>query len=217
MVTRIAFIVVLAFPIGAGAIPSLNVTPDGILTGADDVDIGGTLFDIEFIDGRCVDLFDGCDEASDFDFPSQAVAEQAGQALLDQVFLDGPLGDFDSVPEITLGCYFFDSCAILSPFSVSDVVATMIRVFNDDADVTETDRVETQNLNIFTNTTDFPEFVFFRVKRPEPTAAPEPGTLSVLVAGLAGLAVMRRRRSSAGRATAIAAGNASNQGLTTST
>ena len=39
---------------------------DGELVGASDVLVDGTLYDVKFQDGTCVDLFDGCDEVSDF-------------------------------------------------------------------------------------------------------------------------------------------------------
>ena len=82
---------------------TLNVI-DGILHGASDVLVGGSLYDVQFLDGTCIDLFNGCDETSDFTFQTQASALLAAQALLDQVFLDGPQGQFDSSPTLTNGC-----------------------------------------------------------------------------------------------------------------
>ena len=52
---------------------SLNVV-GGTLVGASNVDVDGQLFDVEFVDGRCIDLFDGCDDASDFDFDNESAA-----------------------------------------------------------------------------------------------------------------------------------------------
>ncbi len=82
---------------------TLNVI-DGQLHGAFGVDVGGTLYDVEFLDGSCVELFTGCDELSDFTFPDEASAALAAQALLDQVFVDGVGGEFDSDPGLTEGC-----------------------------------------------------------------------------------------------------------------
>src|SRR5688572_27474840 len=67
----------------------------GELTGALEVDVGGTLYNVAFVEGTCVDLFSGCDEVSDFTFTSLGGATQASQALLDQVFLDVTEGNFD--------------------------------------------------------------------------------------------------------------------------
>ena len=81
---------------------TLNVV-GGQLLGASGVDVDGTLYDVEFLDGTCVELYSGCDMASDFTFTTQADAELASQALLDQVFLDG-VDLFDTVPGTTNGC-----------------------------------------------------------------------------------------------------------------
>ena len=77
--------------------------------------VGGTLYNVEFVDGTCAAVFTGCDATSDLTFTTSADALTAGQALLDQVFLDGSAGNFDSHPERTLGCPP-DSCVALVPF-----------------------------------------------------------------------------------------------------
>ena len=82
---------------------TLNVI-GGQLMGASDVLVDGSLYDVQFLDGTCIDLYNGCDEASDFTFQTFAASLLASQALLDQVFLDGVSGLFDSVPNLTAGC-----------------------------------------------------------------------------------------------------------------
>jgi hypothetical protein len=89
----------------------------GQLMGASGVLVDGSLYDVQFLDGRCIDLYNGCDEASDFTFQSQATAILASQALLDQVFLDGPSGAFDSDPLLTNGCEFSDRCDVQTPYA----------------------------------------------------------------------------------------------------
>jgi len=74
------------------------------LIAANDVDVGGTLYDVSFAEGSCFSLFNGCDELSDFQFTTEASATVAAQALLDQVFIDGVSGNFDSSPSLILGC-----------------------------------------------------------------------------------------------------------------
>ena len=86
--------------------------------GASGVDVGGTLYNVEFLDGTCVDLYNGCDEASDFTFTTQAEARQANQALLDQVFLYGVLGDFDSNSGLTAHCGGSSTCKVLTRYVV---------------------------------------------------------------------------------------------------
>ena len=67
----------------------LNVDGSGQLTGAQNVDLGSLgFFNVEFVDGTCIALFDGCNQVADFDFTNEADALLAAQALLDQVLVD---------------------------------------------------------------------------------------------------------------------------------
>ncbi len=84
------------------------------LVGATGVDIGGVFFDVEFVEGTCIDLFSGCDAPADFNFQSEAAANQAAQALIDQVFV----GPFDTDPTLTFGCSFTIVCASNIPFAL---------------------------------------------------------------------------------------------------
>ena len=84
--------------------PATPVVVGGELVGATGVDVGGVLYDVAFLEGTCVDLYDGCDELSDFTFQTLEDAELAARALQDQVLLDGVAGNFDSVPTLTAGC-----------------------------------------------------------------------------------------------------------------
>jgi hypothetical protein len=97
----------------------LNVV-GGQLQGATNVNVGGVLYDVDFVDGTCIALFDGCDENDDFTFKTNADGLLAAQALLDQVFLDGPLGNFDTHPEFTTGCSDTDLCFPIIPYSVDN-------------------------------------------------------------------------------------------------
>jgi len=84
---------------------TLHVDGSGYLFGASGVDVGGKLYDVEFVDGTCIDLFNGCDSISDFTFGGDlAGAAAASQALLDQVFIDVGGVLFDSIPAATRGC-----------------------------------------------------------------------------------------------------------------
>ena len=97
---------------------TLNVS-GGILLGASDVDVDGTPYDVVFVEGTCIDVFSGCDSNDDFNF-NNPDALLATLALLDQVFLDGVLGSFDSEPELTFGCTttVTDDCHALTPYAV---------------------------------------------------------------------------------------------------
>jgi hypothetical protein len=101
----------------------LQVT-GGILTGATGVNVGGTLYNVSFQDGTCAELFSGCDSGADFLF-NQVTGNLAAQAFLDQVFLDGPDGPFDSAPQMTRGCLgTTNECTALFPVSIQDIFDT---------------------------------------------------------------------------------------------
>ena len=86
------------------------VVQNGALMGATNVDVNGVLYNVQFLSGSCIDLYSGCDENTDFPFTNPdnlndgVLLATAMQALLDQVFLDTPLGSFDSSPGLTNGC-----------------------------------------------------------------------------------------------------------------
>ncbi|MCH2186655.1 PEP-CTERM sorting domain-containing protein [Myxococcota bacterium] len=92
----LAVFMLASFSAGAA---NLNVA-GGQLMGATGVIVDGSSYNVAFLDGTCIALYDGCDEASDFTFQTAAAATLASQALLDQVFLDG-IGLFDSNPALT--------------------------------------------------------------------------------------------------------------------
>ena len=103
---------VLTLATGNVSAATLQVS-GGILTGAKGVDVGGTLYDVEFKDGSCVSLFGPCTGTMDFAFTSSSTAFQAAQALLDQVLLN----QYDIQPELTRGCGDSALCQIWTPFT----------------------------------------------------------------------------------------------------
>ena len=111
---------VLFFVAGAAQAATLDVV-SGQLMGASGVDVGGTLYDVQFLDGTCIDLYNGCDQVSDFTFQSDTSAGLASQALLDQVFLnfvlvDGQFVGFGDLPDLTNGCGPAIACIVLTPY-----------------------------------------------------------------------------------------------------
>ena len=70
---------------GALGTPILQINGDGRLFGALDVDVDGTNYDVQFNNDSCVNIFSGCDEASDFLFQTIGLANSASDALLSQV------------------------------------------------------------------------------------------------------------------------------------
>ncbi|MGB5104126.1 MAG: hypothetical protein WBO04_12550 [Steroidobacteraceae bacterium] len=133
----------LTGPIAAPAM-TLQVT-GGVLTGATGVNVGGTLYDVEFVDGTCIALFDGCDSPADFAFGTAADAELASWALESQVLLNvAGVGDFDSNPWLTLGCVGSPNLRIvLTPFAVGSSGFGVATLYNEVGISYPADRVGT--------------------------------------------------------------------------
>jgi len=97
----------------------------GILFGASEVDVNGTLYDVQFLDGTCIELYDGCDQNTDFPFTNPldlndgALLEAAMTALLEQVFIDSTSGAFDTSPELTNDCTDINGCFVFTPLWVN--------------------------------------------------------------------------------------------------
>ena len=89
-------------------------TQNGQLVGAFNVNVNGFLYDVEFIDGTCIALFNGCDDPSDFTFTTGIAALSASNALHDQVLI----GPFDDDQTLTRGCDVNDYgvCAIVTSY-----------------------------------------------------------------------------------------------------
>ena len=89
----------------------------GELVGATAVVVDGKMYDVHFVDGSCIEVFEGCEEANFF-FHTSDESQRASQALVDQVFIDGLLGNFDSEPDLMRGCDWFVTCTILTPYEI---------------------------------------------------------------------------------------------------
>lgn len=179
----------------------LNVL-DGILLGASGVNVGGTLYDVEFLDGSCASLFDGCNSNADFDFVGLVAGTLASQALLDQVLVDGPLGDFDSSPELVAGCgapIDMRYCEIFIPIELvvgaSSPRFTALGPINRAAGE-GADGIYRGQISVTQIQADFPSVprarAFARFSEAAPVPLPAAGW--TLLAGLGALVAARRRK-----------------------
>jgi hypothetical protein len=116
-------------PLVASASPILNIDQNGELLGASGVEVfTGVFYDVTFVDTSCIQIFKDCvdvdpyqaNKSAEFAFHTSEDAAAASAALLSQVLLDGDLGLFDSVPELTFGCNadntFRRLCGIYTPY-----------------------------------------------------------------------------------------------------
>lgn len=178
---------------GSGRAAS-QVVVGGELIGARDVDVAGVLYNVSFESLSCVELFDGCDEASDFAFSTFQDARAASIALNNQVFFDGPLGDFDSNPELTRGITRSQgTMATIFGFSETPGSVDYSNFVNGDGTQGNPD-FDRGARSIGINQTPNGLITFAKW---EVAAVPVPAGGLLLVTGLAGLAAFRRRRRAA--------------------
>ena len=158
----------------------------GELRGATGVDVGGILFDVEFLDGTCAELFGGCDEAADFAFQSIEAAEAASLSLLDEVFLDGVEGMFDADPALTRGCSDPAACIAVTPY---DRTSLLIAEAARNAAIEGSDATLPAAFDPFSDLRFSPAFTWAAWTQKErlPTVIPEPSTALLVGLGLLGL------------------------------
>lgn len=166
------------------AAATLNVV-GGQLLGATNVIVDGNSYDVQFLDGTCIALYDGCDEASDFSFTAGSAAF-ASQALLDQVFIDGIDGSFDSDPELTNGCTDTVRCRVYTPWASATPNSLGVSSLNNEGALPDFNVSTGFDTSLDTSGVANLTFAVW-------TLVPEPGTGILMSLGLIALSVRERR------------------------
>lgn len=175
----------------AQAAVTLLIDANGELTGANGVDVAGTLYDVRFVDGTCAAVFSGCDDASDFAFATAAAAAPASQALLDQVLLDVAGGMFDSNPELTLGCDIVGgTCDVRTAVAQGTTPTNVVR--SDALNGTGSDGVSSSCCAFDTSVNPLAVYAVWTLATPAQVS--EPSSLLGAATALLALGVVRRRR-----------------------
>jgi hypothetical protein len=135
----------------------------------------------------------------EFAFNTLAQATLASQALLDQVFVDGESGAFDSDPALTYGCDFPFSCLTFVPYEVYSQfgdtrvnAAVSVNYYVNFA----TDFVTQLQRGRFDSDEANPGIIAvnFAVFKPAATVVPEPNSFALLSFAFVGMAAIRRRK-----------------------
>lgn len=95
------------------AVPILNTDASGQLIGAENIEVNGALYNVEFKDGTFNDIFGG---TSGLDATTFSDGRRFALAFDTQVFS----GIFDTDPTRTLGCSSSVTCRIYTPYFVEN-------------------------------------------------------------------------------------------------
>ena len=176
---------------GAPALAATQIVDGGgKLTGATGVLINGSVYTVDFVDGTCSSVFGGasaaCDSTSNLAFTNFTDAETAAVALLDQVFLDTGLGQFDSNYTLTNGCAAnsAQACYAKIPYAAGLSANAINSNTTDSANLALTSTA---------NTSTDDQFVYARFTLTG--SVPEPSTWAMMLVGFGALGfAMRRQR-----------------------
>lgn len=179
--TRIAASLLIVSIPSVSPAATLLVNGSGQLTGATGVDVGGLLYDVSF--AQCTVSGGSFTAACTPYFHTATDAAAAAQALLDELFIDGPDGQFDSNPQATLYCTTSTICMMAVPYtSAIDSEAAFNSATTDNVSYAPwvyngSEFIVPLNVAVFSRT------------------VPEPATWAMMLLGFAAIGASARRRS----------------------
>lgn len=165
------------------------VTSGGQLTGVNNVDVNGILYDVNFVDGSFDSIFT---DASNLDFTTASDAQAASTALMNAI-TDVPGFNVDSTPTLMNGCSDVTKpCYIFTPYSLTSTPYTdyvNMAVFTNAA-IEASDVVWLASIDSAYDVTFSLDDVYADWSL---AAVTEPGTLLLMSIGLLGMISMRRK------------------------
>ena len=209
-INNMVFGVFLTLILSTSAYSATLVIEDGQLVGADGIAFDGYTGSVRFVEGSCAELFNGCDESSDFVFEAltstnteaRDLALSANSALLAQVFDANPLYDINI--ELTSGCAagtFVDLifCGIITPYYYLGnnrfVTASMVnRDDNSQLDQVGYGQGYDSTFSTIPLNPDQPDRLVYANWTVVPVPVPEPAAVWLFGSGLIGLIGIARRK-----------------------
>ena len=203
-----ACICMLSAPVKAALIPTglgstlLDVDGNGILQGAQYVEVGGVLYDVVFVDGLFSDIFP---TTASLTARNHTQGIRFAQAILDQVFLNVGGFSFDSDFNLTKGCNLpltqaSNACGIYVPDPETLSTGRILSALNSAVINGFPEFVGFTTFNPALDTGRFIDRVFadFSLSSVTPpvNSVNAPATFSLFIAGL-GFLTMRKRRQGA--------------------
>lgn len=188
----LALAAMVGFSFAPASAATLLTDSSGQLIGVRGIEYRGTLYDVEFGDGRCTDLFSGCDEVSDFVFQSSRDAGGMANLLKNWVILDSDAGMFRSNPALTSGCTFSIQCEMLIPFGFTSTGEVRYASFlNGRIDGVLYESLPRTEDTVIWGTQTFARFALSSASG----AVPEPSTWAMMLIGFGAVGgAMRYRR-----------------------
>jgi len=174
---------------------ALNII-NGVLVGADNVDVNGVMYNVTFQGAPCTQLFNGCNDTSDFFFTDIGAGQAANFALLNQVFTDTQSGLFDSNPNLTNGCADSSYCWVITPISPSGTgIVTGSFLQNSAVESLDYYTGTWNNIGIEADfgSTTYPRFTYAVWSGPSPV--PVPASVWLFCSGLIALVGIRKKSS----------------------